>query len=153
MFYTWSLGFRVSQVILVFFPRHFMFGLAACDGCATLLKLNVVYRHLLIYPRFLEFCRPFLFSTGYFSFNGSTARRCPRIFADHSCSFPGSVCYGVSRAPKNSGPAPNSPPCPAQPPGAPCDFWRFPAPAPGPSRSPDGSQLKQVGRNRAQCRK
>jgi len=63
-----------------------------------------------------------------------------------------SVRYGASWAPKDAGPWPNSPPRPAERPGAGPVFLEFPAPAPGPSRSPDGSPLKQVGRNRAPSR-
>ena len=47
---------------------------------------------------------------------------------------------------------PNSPPRPAERPGAGRVILRFPAPAPGPARSPDGSPLKQVGRNGAPSR-
>jgi len=63
-----------------------------------------------------------------------------------------SVRYGASGAPKNAGPRPNSPPRPAERPGARRVILRFPAPAPGPARSPDGSLLKQVGRNGAPSR-
>jgi len=61
----------------------------------------------------------------------------------------GSVRYEASGAPKNAGPQPNSPPRPAERPGAGRVFLAFPAPAPGPGRSPDGSMLKQVGGNGA----
>ena len=60
-----------------------------------------------------------------------------------------SVRYGAPRAPKNVGPRPNSLPCPAEWSGAGGVFLLFPAPAPGPTCSPDGSPLKQVSRNGA----
>jgi len=60
-----------------------------------------------------------------------------------------SVRYGASGAPKNAGPRPNSLPRPAERPGAGRVILWFPAPAPGPGRSPDRSPLKQVGRNGA----
>jgi len=63
-----------------------------------------------------------------------------------------SVRYGASGAPKNVGPWPNSPPRPAEQPGAGRVFLGFRAPAAGPARSPDGSPLKQVGRNGAPSR-
>jgi len=63
-----------------------------------------------------------------------------------------SVRYGASGAPKNAGPWPNFPPRPAERPGAGRVFLGFAAPAPGPARSPDGSPLKQVVRNRAPSR-
>ena len=63
-----------------------------------------------------------------------------------------SVRYGASGAPKNTGPQPNSPPRPAERPGAGRVFLVFPAPAPAPARSLDGSPLKQVGRNGAPSR-
>jgi len=63
-----------------------------------------------------------------------------------------SVRYGAFGAPKNAGPRPNSPPHPAERPGAGRVILQFPAPAPGPARSSDGSPLKQVGRNGAPSR-
>jgi len=58
-----------------------------------------------------------------------------------------SVRYEASRAPKNAGPWPNSPPRPTAWPGVRRVFLGFPAPVPGPARSPGGSPLKHVGRN------
>jgi len=58
-----------------------------------------------------------------------------------------SVRYGASGAPKPGGPRPNFLPRPAERPGAGRVFLWFLAPAPGPTRSPAGSPLKQVGRN------
>jgi len=63
-----------------------------------------------------------------------------------------SVRYGASGAPKNAGPQPNSPPRPAERAGAGRVFVAFPAPAPSPGRSPDGSPSKHVGRNGALSR-
>ena len=63
-----------------------------------------------------------------------------------------SVRYGGSGAPKNAGPWPNSPPSATEQPGAGRVFLEFLAPDPSPSCSPDGSPLKQVGRNVAPSR-
>jgi len=65
------------------------------------------------------------------------------LFLSHGLS---SFRYGASGAPRNAGPRPNSPPRPAERPGAERVFLGFPAPAP-PARSPECSPLKQVGRN------
>jgi len=63
-----------------------------------------------------------------------------------------SVCYGASGARKSPGPRPNSPPRAVLRGGAGRVSLGFPAPAPAPARSPDGSLLKQVGRNKAPSR-
>ena len=92
-FGVWLLKF--CQIFLYFFPGHFLFGLAGCAGCAASLKLNIVYRDLLIYPRLLEFCRLFLFSTGYFSFTGSTPRTYPGNLRRSFLFFSRSFLFGI----------------------------------------------------------
>jgi len=67
------------------------------------------------------------------------------VDSDFECLKWPSVRYGASGAPKNAGPWPNSPPGPAERPGAGRVILRLPAPAAGPDRSPDGSPLKQMG--------
>jgi len=59
-----------------------------------------------------------------------------------------SVRYGASRAPKNSGPRPNSPPRPAERPGVGCVSFRVPCPCPRPHPFPRRVPVKTGGEKR-----
>jgi len=61
VFFIWSLTFRVLQVILVFFPTHFLFGLARLLPFRDAQTQSSLRQLCCSTGSLLEFCRPFLF--------------------------------------------------------------------------------------------
>jgi len=97
VFFIWSLTFRVLRVTLVFFPTHFLFGLA------RLLPFRVGQTQCSLRTlccstgSLLEFCRPFLFATSCSAFTWSACGTCSgnlcRSFLLFSSSFSLVVCF------------------------------------------------------------
>jgi len=95
VFFIWSLTFRDLRVIHVFFPAHFLFGLAWLLPFRVAQTQCSLRRLCCSTGSLLEFCRPFLFATSCSAFTGSARGTCSRNFCRSFLHFSSSFWFGI----------------------------------------------------------